>query len=69
LATALLVPFEHLLVLANAVTLGVFALVDLALWRVQRRTRGDKQDFAVPRWLPLLAAALSLGLVLIELLD
>src|SRR4051794_20156993 len=50
-------------------TLGVFALVDLALWRVQRRTRLVAQDFAVPRWLPLLAAGLSLALVAIELVD
>jgi basic amino acid/polyamine antiporter, APA family len=69
LMTALLVPFEHLLVLANAVTLAVFALVDLALWRVQRRSRPVPGGFAVPRWLPLSAAALSLALVMIALVD
>src|SRR5690606_30964037 len=37
LATALLVPFERLLALANALTLGIFAVVDMALWRIQRR--------------------------------
>jgi amino acid transporter len=67
LVTALLVPFEHLLVLTNAVTLVVFAVVDLALWRVQRVAAAD--DAAVPQWVPLLAAALSIALLSMELLN
>jgi len=68
LATALLLPFEHLLVLTNAVTLGVFALIDLALWRVQRRGQVVPGRFAAPRWVPPLAAALAIVLMLAELL-
>jgi amino acid transporter len=67
LATALLVPFEHLLVLTNGVTLGVFTLVDLALWRIHRADPAPPQTFAVPRWLPPVAAALSLTLMLTEI--
>jgi amino acid transporter len=67
LAIALLVPFERLLVLANALTLAVFVLVDLALWRVQHRTPAAAGSFAVPRWVPVIAAFLALLLMLAEL--
>ncbi|MBX6370395.1 MAG: APC family permease, partial [Rhodospirillales bacterium] len=68
LAAALLLPFERLIVLANALTLAVFAVVDLALWRVQRRGEAPPGTFDVPRWVPPLAAALALALLLSELL-
>jgi amino acid transporter len=66
LATALLVPFERLLALANALTLGIFAIVDIALWRIQRRQPAAEGVFAVPRWVPPTAAALAVGLVVAE---
>ena len=66
LAAALLVPFEHLLVLTNLITLVVFALVDLALWRVQR---GEPAVNGVSRWLPLLAAAFCVALIVAEVLS
>jgi hypothetical protein len=58
-----LIPFEELLALANALTLGIFAVVDLALWRIQRRQPAGEGVFAVPRWTPPAAAALSGGLI------
>lgn len=67
LVMALAVPFGHLLAAANVITLAVFALVDLALWRVRRRA-GPIAGFSVPRWVPPVAAALSVGLILIEAL-
>jgi basic amino acid/polyamine antiporter, APA family len=66
LATALLIPFEGLLALANALTLGIFAVVDIALWRIQRRQPAGEGVFAVPRWVPPAAAALAVGLILAE---
>lgn len=66
--TALFVPFEQLLVLTNAATLAVFVLVDLALWRVQRTQSGPVASMLAPRWIPPLAAALSFGLIAVELL-
>jgi basic amino acid/polyamine antiporter, APA family len=66
LATSLLLPFEHLLVLANVLTLGVFLTVDLALWRVKLRTKSENAGFVVPGWVPPLAAAAALGLMLAE---
>lgn len=67
LAVALLVPFEMLLTATNAVSLGIFALVDLALWRVQRK-QPYTVGFAVPRWLPLAAASTALLLLATEIL-
>lgn len=66
LGAALLLPFEKLLLLTNALTLAVFALVDLALWRVKRCAGENAGGLCVPRWLPLVAAAVSLGLVVTE---
>jgi amino acid transporter len=66
LCAAVAIPFERLLVLANALTLAIFALVDLALWRVQRRAAAAPGTFVIPSWVPLLAAAMALGLMLAE---
>jgi APA family basic amino acid/polyamine antiporter len=67
MATALAVPFERLLVLADALTLGVFVVVDLALWRVKRTAAAGVAAFAVPAWVPPVAAALAGALMLAEL--
>jgi amino acid transporter len=64
LAMALFLPFERLLALANVITLAIFVLVDLALWRVQRS--GPATGFGVPRFVPPLAAALAAGLLVAE---
>ncbi len=69
LAAALLVPFEQLLAWANGLTLGIFVLVDLALWRIQRRHPAQVGMFAVPHWIPPAAAALSVALIGAELLS
>ena len=68
LTAALLVPFEQLLVLTNAVTLGVFVLIDLALWRVQHREPAVAGTFMIPCWVPPLAALLAIILMLAEFL-
>ncbi len=67
LAMALFLPFERLLALANLITLVIFALVDVALWRVQRVSAAGAGRLAVPHWLPPVAAVLALGLVAAEL--
>src|SRR6185437_775882 len=48
--------FEQLLVLANALTLAIFVLVDLSLWRVQRTEPDAAVRFAAPGWVPPAAA-------------
>ena len=67
LAVALAVPFEPLLVLTNALTLGVFVLVNLALWRLHRTTPAGR-GFVAPRWVPPVAALLSAMLIAAEFL-
>lgn len=67
LAASLLIPFEQLLGLANALTLGIFVLVDLALWRVQKTRPAGQGIFAVPRWIPPIAAASAAALILAAL--
>lgn len=67
LATALLLPFEKLLLLTNALTLAVFAIVDLALWRTKRQSRAQAGAFNTPSWLAPASAAISLGLLLTTL--
>jgi amino acid transporter len=66
LAAALALPFAQLLALSNALTLAVFVLVDLALWRVHRMSRVRADHFIAPRWVPLSGAVLSALLIAAE---
>jgi APA family basic amino acid/polyamine antiporter len=68
LVVTLVVPFERLLVLANAITLAVFTLVDLALWRLRLRAPPPPAGFRAPVWVPPIAALLSMMLLISELL-
>lgn len=65
LAAAVFLPFEHLLVLANALTLAIFALVAAALWRVKSRD-ATAAPFVVPAWVPPVAACISVALIVAE---
>lgn len=58
--------FEALLVGANALTLVIFILAALALWRVRRRTGSEAPAFTAPRWVPLTAVAAAVALLLAE---
>ncbi len=70
--TALLVvaiPFDELVVATSSLTLAVFGLVNLALYRLKRReTAADsKPMFRVPLFLPALTAVLCAALIAIGL--
>ncbi len=67
LLAAVLLPFERLLVISNALTLLVFVLVDLSLWRIHRGP-AEPSAFAVPAWVPPAAAAISILMVAAEML-
>ena len=67
LAATLLLPFQKLLVFANAITLCLFLAVDLALLLIQWREPLSAGKFAAPRWAPPLAALVSLALLAAEL--
>lgn len=67
LVAGLTMSFDGLLVLTNLLTLAIFGVVDLALWRV-RSTRGiPAAAFEAPYWLPLTAAIVSFMLIVAEL--
>jgi amino acid transporter len=68
LAVTLLVPFERLVALSNAITLAVFALVDLALWRLRLLGPPPTEGFHAQAWVPPVAAASSIALMASELL-
>lgn len=68
LATSAAVPFERLLILANTVTLAVFALIDLALLRIKWNIGTDTAAFRVAAWVPLCAFVLTVALMLAEVL-
>jgi len=64
LATALLVPFERLLVAANAMTLVIFLFVDASLLLIKRRDRSPPPAFCAPRLAPPAAVAVTMILLL-----
>jgi APA family basic amino acid/polyamine antiporter len=68
LAVTLLVPFERLLAVSNAITLAIFAVVDLALWKLRLLGPPATDGFHVQAWVPPTAAASSLALMAGEFL-
>lgn len=63
LVSTVTLPFDALLRLSTTLTLLVFALVSLSLWRLQQRAPRQDLDFHVPRWVPIAAALGSTGLI------
>lgn len=66
LMTAILFDFRSLLVIVNFLTLAIFIVVDLALVKLHRLSP-LVSGFRAPRFVPVLAALLSLGMVMAEL--
>ncbi len=64
LAVALLAPFERLLAVANALTLAIFLFVDFALLLVKRRKSSPRPAFCVPGWIPPVAFAVTMVMLL-----
>jgi amino acid transporter len=63
LVSTVALPFDALLRLSTTLTLLVFALVSLSLWRLQQRAPCHDLAFHVPRWVPVAAALGSIGLI------
>lgn len=68
LLTAVALPFEQLLAIVNLLTLAVFVVVDLALWRVHQSGQSTTAHFRAPAWIPPAAALASLALIVAELI-
>lgn len=67
LALATLLDVQALASLTSLVTLLVFTLVDLSLWRLHRRG-GQLTAVRVPRWIPPVGAAASIVLIIASFL-
>jgi amino acid transporter len=61
------IEFIGLVTLTSAVNLVVFTVVNLALWKLQREGGGRRLPIQVPRWCPPVAAASSVGLLIVSL--
>lgn len=60
LVFALLLPLLSLARLTSFVSLTIFTLINLSLWRIKRRGQNDYHGFHVPQWVPLCGAVISL---------
>ena len=67
LGLALGFPLAPLAEGTSIVTLLVFVMVDLALWRVKRRPQDVLPAFSVPRWVPIVGASTSGALLVSRL--
>lgn len=68
LGLAVFVPLEGLAKLTSQCTLGLFALVNVALIRIKRSESGPPADvFVCPRWIPYAGAIASAALLVIDL--
>ncbi|ADE16150.1 amino acid permease-associated region [Nitrosococcus halophilus Nc 4] len=66
---ALLFPLVTLAAITSGLILVVFSLVNLALWRVKRRTPHPPGARTFPLWVPIAGFCFSLGLLLAQLVS
>lgn len=66
---ALLLPLVTLAQLTSVLTLGVFAAIHLALWRVQGSERAPEGVTTYPRWVPVIGALSCIALMLVQLAE
>lgn len=64
LILALWLPLAWLAEATSTLTLAIFALVNLALWRLKQREPGPSRGWKVPVWIPVAGFFVSLGFVL-----
>ncbi|WPZ35061.1 amino acid permease [Thalassobaculum sp. OXR-137] len=67
LTLALLFPIATLAGTTSLVTLAVFALCNLALWRLKRRGSAPAEAPNLPIWLPVIGALVSLAVLAVEI--
>jgi len=64
---ALWLPLVTLARATSFVTLVVFAMINLSLWRIQRRGPAPAGLFSVPRWVPVGGFTASLAFLVFQL--
>ena len=67
LVLALWFPLATLAEGTSVVTLLVFMMVNLALWRVKGRSETQAVAFSVPRWVPMVGACSTSALLFVRL--
>jgi amino acid transporter len=67
LAFALLLPLAELAALTSGITLGTFALANLALAVVKRRAPHPEGVATVPGWVPFAGFLVSAGFIALEI--
>jgi APA family basic amino acid/polyamine antiporter len=67
LALALWLPLVALAKITSLITLSVFALVNLALWRAKRRVPAPPGVRVYPLWIPALGFAVTAGFVVFQI--
>ena len=66
LVMALWLPIEQLAKTTSYFILTVFALVNLALWRIKTTQSSETTPFAIPTWIPLLGFILTTTFLLYQ---
>jgi amino acid transporter len=66
LALALPLGIAVLAQATSAITLTVFACVNLALWRLKGREPGPSEGWTVPRWVPAIGFLITGGFLIAE---
>jgi amino acid transporter len=69
LVLALWFPLGPLAEGTSMVTLAVFTVVNLALWRIKGRAETLAPAFSVPRWVPVIGACTTSGLLCMRLME
>jgi amino acid transporter len=60
---ALVFALERLAAITSTITLGVFTLVNLALWRLKQQAPAPEGIWQAPAWVPVAGFVVSLGFV------
>lgn len=68
LVMALWLPIEYLAKTTSYFILTVFALVNLALWRIKSGKHEEEAPFVIPQWVPMAGFILTTSFVLYQLL-
>jgi amino acid transporter len=53
---------------ASTLVLAIFALANLALWRIKRRAEAEPATFSVPIWVPVVGFFVSAGFVVYQVI-
>jgi len=68
LAFALILPLLSLAKLTSFITLSIFSMINLALWRIKQRDGSEGVRFVVPLWIPVSGFVCSSAFLLFQII-